>query len=418
MFLFISHNEKPSRGHQRINIGENSPNASQNQEAEKPKASQEPKIPEAENPEETTNKIKEPEMPDGQKVSPLKQKTEETTDTIKNPPNMDTHRLSPDDIYIAKCKEADAAGTATKYLELAQWCEQLGMVDRARDQYYNVLKLEPDNVEVRKKFGHIYVGTSWMSKVEARRQGYYEYQEGWYLASELEERGLVLYEGKWITKAEKTKLDSRLMPDKDKLAAVAKEKNEKKDTDKTELEPKPSKRQADIVTFPYHYTHVTTPPGYWQDCPPPLFFAPLGEKLFIKSMQDTQDDYYMVLTTYMFGSIELDKGIYVRGSHYQDIMRGYALYMRNSFDALKVTAKPADNFRIGSVTFFQAEGLAKRDKQVWIMVFAFFKCGTFIDRSHCITFMTHKKKFSERVSQKAEHLLRNLDSIKTISKDR
>lgn len=326
------------------------------------------------------------------------------------PPNA-----SADDIYLAKAIEADKANKVDQYVELAQWCEEQGMIERAKDQYRNALKLEPDQAELRKKIGHIRAGDNWLSKEEASRRGYYEYQGEWLHANELENRGLALHEGKWIDRADKEKLDARARRDGKKQPVAAREENDNKTEPKEEAK-KPEKRQAETLTFPYYYAFVKTAPGYWQECSPPLFFEPLASQLLAKSWKDEQDNYYMVMSTYLFRStIQFEAGISARGDHVQDIMRAYALYLRNSFDALKVAARPTRNYQLGTFTFFQAEGKCKSDKQPWTVLFAFFKCGKIVDRTYCVTFMAPSKNFTERVYRKADYLLANIDSISTIS---
>lgn len=72
------------------------------------------------------------------------------------------------------------------HVALAGWCEKNGLVQRAYYHYYNALRIAPEDPGLRKKLGFEWSGGRWVCYGQRQR-----------------EKGLVKYDGKWMTPEEK-----------------------------------------------------------------------------------------------------------------------------------------------------------------------------------------------------------------------
>jgi hypothetical protein len=154
---------------------------------------------------------------------------------VQNPPQPDPVRLtakttserqpdqqdrlqqqdSPEAIYASKVKEAREI---PQYLELAAWCQQHDMSERALQQYQKIIELEPNHTTARKELGFVRIGKGWAKREKAVELGYYEYQGRWYNIHELKARGLVLHDGQWLSPQELAEKELAKKDVKDLLA--------------------------------------------------------------------------------------------------------------------------------------------------------------------------------------------------------
>lgn len=121
---------------------------------------------------------------------------------LKNNPPMtytDDNGPSLEEEYARKAKEAS---DVPQYLELANWCKQNNMPERALQQYEKIIELEPGHSTARKELGFVRIGREWIKKEKAAELGYHEYQGRWYNVQELKARGLVLHDGQWLSPKE------------------------------------------------------------------------------------------------------------------------------------------------------------------------------------------------------------------------
>ena len=95
----------------------------------------------------------------------------------------------PLDDYLARRDKLDA--TAQAHYDFGLWCEDAKLPGPADAQYQQALTLDPQFGPAHKKLGHVQHGTRWLTYDEQR-----------------EAQGLVKHKGKWISKAEKDKIDS------------------------------------------------------------------------------------------------------------------------------------------------------------------------------------------------------------------
>jgi hypothetical protein len=72
------------------------------------------------------------------------------------------------------------------WLSLARWAQARDLGTQAREAYERVLEADPYNVDAHLGLGHVRMGDSWMSVADANRA-----------------RGLVEFEGTWMTSAER-----------------------------------------------------------------------------------------------------------------------------------------------------------------------------------------------------------------------
>jgi hypothetical protein len=79
----------------------------------------------------------------------------------------------------------DAAG----WVDLGQWARQQDLPTQASEAFLRAVSLDPDNATARQALGHVKVRGEWMSREEGYR-----------------ERGLVAFEGRWMTPDEREAL--------------------------------------------------------------------------------------------------------------------------------------------------------------------------------------------------------------------
>lgn len=75
------------------------------------------------------------------------------------------------------------------WIELAEFASRAGLKTQAALAWREVLKRDPDNLTANRELGRTLVGNEWMNEDEANRA-----------------RGLVLYQGSWVTPAERDTL--------------------------------------------------------------------------------------------------------------------------------------------------------------------------------------------------------------------
>ncbi|GEM_PF-5244063 len=71
---------------------------------------------------------------------------------------------SPDQVYLARLRET--SGTAQAHAALARWCRTQGLEARAREQWLEVIRLDPEFVEARAALGYRKVAGVWMSEAD------------------------------------------------------------------------------------------------------------------------------------------------------------------------------------------------------------------------------------------------------------
>lgn len=92
----------------------------------------------------------------------------------------------PEDLYAEKRSEL-AGGNLQEHLDLARWCVRQRLKEQAREQYGEVLELDPDNAEARQALGYVRLEDGrWVAEEEAAASA-----------------GLVKHRGKWTTPAER-----------------------------------------------------------------------------------------------------------------------------------------------------------------------------------------------------------------------
>jgi zinc protease len=92
-------------------------------------------------------------------------------------------------------KECDkrfaSAETADDFFELGEWCESVGLKERAETAYAKALQLDPNHENTRLKLGYKKHEGKWLSEEEYNAKV----------------KGLVKYKDKWVTPQEKEKLE-------------------------------------------------------------------------------------------------------------------------------------------------------------------------------------------------------------------
>jgi hypothetical protein len=74
----------------------------------------------------------------------------------------------------------------TGWLRLAAWAEEHALLTQAREAYDRVLAVDPENAAAHAALGHVRLGDAWLTREDAYRA-----------------RGLVEFEGTWVTAAER-----------------------------------------------------------------------------------------------------------------------------------------------------------------------------------------------------------------------
>jgi zinc protease len=91
-----------------------------------------------------------------------------------------------------KCEERFAgAKTADDFYKLGEWCESVGLLERAKTAYGKAIELDPNNEGARLKLGYKKHEGKWLSEEEYN----------------VKVKGLIKYKDKWVTPEEKEKLE-------------------------------------------------------------------------------------------------------------------------------------------------------------------------------------------------------------------
>jgi tetratricopeptide (TPR) repeat protein len=113
-----------------------------------------------------------------------------------------------EEIYQEKLAQL-ASDDVKGYYQLGVWCEQNKLPEQAQTQFKNVIELDPDHVNARKKLGHIKYEGKWMSPEEMTAKGLVKYKDKWMTYEEMMKvKGMVQFEGQWITPGEKKRLEA------------------------------------------------------------------------------------------------------------------------------------------------------------------------------------------------------------------
>jgi hypothetical protein len=102
-----------------------------------------------------------------------------------------------------------AAGDAKALWTLHEWARKQGFVEELPALLEQVVAADPQHRKARERLGHVKVGGQWMTPAE-KAQHDLEQQ-----AAEMEAKGLVLYEGAWITPQERDAREQGLKKDGD-----------------------------------------------------------------------------------------------------------------------------------------------------------------------------------------------------------
>jgi hypothetical protein len=145
----------------------------------------------------------------------------------KDVSSVNPGRTSIDD-YQEKWNAIRDSSKASDYLNLAKWAAENKVTRYIPSLYQKVISIDPDNAEARAGLHHEKVAGKWLSFEEAQAA-----------------RGLVLYEDRWITKAEVQLIEKRRLEAKERAMAAAEER-------KHRAEEARAARQAAIDEYNHH----------------------------------------------------------------------------------------------------------------------------------------------------------------------
>ncbi|MBI3819741.1 MAG: hypothetical protein HY286_13680 [Planctomycetes bacterium] len=94
-----------------------------------------------------------------------------------------------------------ASKTADDFATLAKWCSENGFKKETREMYQKAVALDPKHEAANRALGNVKDGDDWVTPEEKQKRA----ADREKAAKEAE--GLVLYEGKWVTKVEKDYLE-------------------------------------------------------------------------------------------------------------------------------------------------------------------------------------------------------------------
>ncbi len=114
-----------------------------------------------------------------------------------------------------KIKDSREAGD---FFLLALWAKEYKCVKFVRPLCEKVIALEPDHEGARRELGHEKVGGKWMTPEEA-----------------MAARGMVRFEGRWITEAEKALIEARRLEARDRRMAALKERERRREEERLRL---------------------------------------------------------------------------------------------------------------------------------------------------------------------------------------
>jgi len=98
---------------------------------------------------------------------------------------------TPEEQYAERAAAVDRTDPAA-LMALADWCGRQGLNARERDLLRAVIALDGDHPQARRRLGYERVGTAWLPREQAMRA-----------------RGLVRYGSRWVTPAERARLEQR-----------------------------------------------------------------------------------------------------------------------------------------------------------------------------------------------------------------
>jgi hypothetical protein len=125
-----------------------------------------------------------------------------------------------DDVYaqLERQQRELGSGTAEQRYALATWCREKGLDAEARTAFLSVLKLDPDHPGARAALGYVKdpggdaSRSRWISEDDLQRS-----------------RGLVKADGKWVTPAEKVKIEAAQAEKREKAREAAKKAEDEKE---------------------------------------------------------------------------------------------------------------------------------------------------------------------------------------------
>jgi len=152
------------------------------------------------------------------------------------------------DARYAALRPGDVQGR----LNLADYCRDHGMRAREHKLLLEVLEVDRDNAQARARLGYVKTDTGWVTEADAMRA-----------------KGLVQYEGRWVTPAESLDLerrreDARAADRRREAEADLEAKRAQVAADRAELDREQSRieaaRAATALTYPSYYAPVYPAP--------------------------------------------------------------------------------------------------------------------------------------------------------------
>ncbi len=111
------------------------------------------------------------------------------------------------EVYEEKRKALIGKKDPAARADLARWCEQNGLPEDGKTEWKEVLKLAPDHEEARGKLGFVRHGTKWVTPAEKEKL---EREERSKLTeAEATARGLVRHGDRWVSPEEKRELEMK-----------------------------------------------------------------------------------------------------------------------------------------------------------------------------------------------------------------
>ncbi|MBM4043877.1 MAG: hypothetical protein FJ279_02075 [Planctomycetes bacterium] len=119
-------------------------------------------------------------------------------------------KLPPDYAGIYEQKRQSAGRDAEEHYRLALWCRQHKLEDEAKAELLQVVKLDPKHEDARDLLGHAFYKNAWHTPEQLKAKGLVQYQGQWLTPDEAKAvRGKVYYMGQWLTDKEKDYLEDR-----------------------------------------------------------------------------------------------------------------------------------------------------------------------------------------------------------------
>lgn len=129
-----------------------------------------------------------------------------------------------DQLYEEMLKNTDSRDT-TALMKLVKWCKENRMSSKASRHLKQIISLDPNHVEAREMLGYVKFEGRWVTKKEKEKleqeadarekeaAGLVKYNGEWLPKEDVEKlkAGLVKYEGNWVTAEEKERLENNLV---------------------------------------------------------------------------------------------------------------------------------------------------------------------------------------------------------------